>query len=206
MIDYDKLIQSIPEGLNKIEIARFLYIELGRYFIYDPEFVSEQDPEKRREIAYRNIDEIKNNKVVCISLSNIYTELLIRCGIDAKTVYDPANPNDPKDIGHAYTKIKIDGKEGSISFIFDLTNIKVGFQTEHFLPELSEEIKRMAVEKGMQDKLKTLLMIDKETLREIDNKIGYTYNRKIFERYYIRIKNKVKYSKKKSKICTIARR
>ena len=181
MIDYDKLIQSIPEGLNQIEIARFLYIELGKYFIYDPEFVSEQDIEKRREIANRNIDEIKNNRVVCISLSNIYTELLIRCGIDAETVYDPANPNDPKDIGHAYTKIKINGKEGSISLTLDLTNIKVGFQTEHFLPELSEELKRKAVETGRQDKLETILTIDKDALREIDNKIGYTYNRKIFE-------------------------
>lgn len=181
MIDYNKLIKSIPEGLNQIEIARFLYIELGRYFIYDPEFVSEQDIEKRREIASRDIDEIINNKVVCISLSNIYTELLIRCGIDAETVDIPANPEDPKDIGHAYTKIKIDGKEGTLSLINDLTNIKVGLQTEHFLPELSEEKKRKAVEEGLQEKLETLLTIDKDTLREIDNKIGYTYKRKIFE-------------------------
>lgn len=111
MIDYGKLIKSIPEGLSQIEVARFLYIELGKYFIYDPEVISTQDIEKRKEIANRGIDEITNNKVICISLSKIYTELLKRCGINAETVYIPADPNIPNDIGHAYTQIDIEGKK-----------------------------------------------------------------------------------------------
>lgn len=129
MIDYDKLLQSIPEGLNQIEIARFLYIELGKYFIYDDEFVSSEDMNRRQEIASKNIDDIKNNKVVCFTLSRIYTELLNRCGIQAETYYIPADPNNPKDLGHACTKITIDGKVAFPSLILDLTNIKVGFKT-----------------------------------------------------------------------------
>ena len=62
MIDYDKLLNSIPEGLNQIEIARFLYIELGKYFIYDPDVIAAQDIETRKKIAYRGIDEMNENK------------------------------------------------------------------------------------------------------------------------------------------------
>ncbi len=179
MIDYDKLLNSIPKGLNQIEVARFLYIELGRYFIYDPDAVSAQDIETRKKIAYRGIDEIKNNKVVCISLARIYTELLRRRGINAETVYIPADPNAPNDIGHAYTKIEIDGKVGSLSLVNDLTNIKVGLKTEHFLTELTEEKIEEIKEKGLLDKIDSLLTLSGSELREIDNKIGYTFNRSI---------------------------
>lgn len=181
MVDYDKLLKSIPEGLNQIEIARFLYIELGKYFIYDDEFVSSEDMNQRQAIARKNIDDITDNKVVCFSLSRIYTELLKRCGIKAETIYTPAYPNNPKDIGHACTKININGKIGFPSLIIDLTNIKVGFKTEHFLQEPTKEQKNTAKEKGMLEENETLLTLDEESLRKIDQKIGYTYNRDVFE-------------------------
>ncbi len=180
MIDYDKLLKSIPEGLNQIETARFLYIELGKYFIYDPDVIAAQDKETRKQIAYRDINEITNNKVVCISLSQIYTELLRRCGINAETVYIPEDPNIPNDIGHAYTQIEIEGKKGSIELIRDLTNIKVGLKTEYFLPGLTEERRKKAEERGLLDKIDSMLTLDESELRKIDDKIGYTYNRSIF--------------------------
>ena len=177
MIDYNKLLKSIPKGLNQIEIARFLYIELGKYFIYDPDIIETQDIEMRKKIANRGIDEIINNKVVCISLSKIYTELLRRCGINAETIYIPADPNDPRDIGHTFTQIDIGGKKGSLELIRDLTNIKVGFKTEYFLPEITEEKRKEAEEKGMLERIETILTLKSESLREIDDKIGYTHNR-----------------------------
>ena len=125
MIDYDKLLNSIPKGLNQIEIARFLYIQLGKYFIYDTDVIETQDIEMKKKIANRGIDEITNNKVVCISLSKIYTELLRRCGINAETIFVPADPNISNDIGHAFTQINIGGKKGSLELVRDLTNIKV---------------------------------------------------------------------------------
>ena len=179
-IDYDKLLKSIPEGLDQIEVARFLYIELGKYFIYDPDFVNATDIETRRTIANRDINEIKNNRVVCISLSKIYIELLRRCGIKAEIVYIPPDPNDPNDVGHANVRIDIGGKTGSVSLINDLTNIKVGLKTEHFLPELTEEQIRTAKERGLLDKIVTVLALNDSELRKIDDKIGYTYNRSVF--------------------------
>lgn len=182
-IDYNKLIKSIPNKLftsqDQIGIARFLYIELGKYFIYDPEIIETKDNDKRLEIANRDINDIKNNRVVCFSLARIYTELLQRCGIDARTVIiPPTRPDDPKDIGHAYTKIRISEKEGSLCLINDLNNIKVGFKTEHFLPEIPEEKRQEAEARGLTDKLKTILTVDESRLRDIDDKIGYTYNGK----------------------------
>lgn len=180
MIDYNKLLNSIPEGLNQIEIARFLYIELGKYFIYDPDVIFAQDVETRKEIAYRGINEITNNKVVCISLSKIYTELLRRCGINAETVYIPKNPTNPNSIGHAFTQIDIEGKKGSVELIRDLTNIKVGLKTEYFLPGITKEKMKEAEERGLLDKIDTVLTINDSELRDIDDKIGYTYNRTVF--------------------------
>ena len=181
MIDYDKLIKSIPKGLNQIETARFLYIELGKYFIYDPEIVYAQDIEKRKEIAFRGINEIKDNRVVCFSISKIYTELLRRCGINAEVIYIPPDPNIPNDIGHAFTQVNINGKKGSVELIRDLTNIKVGFKTDYFLPKVTEDQMKVAEERGLLDKLETMLTLDENQLKEVDKRIGYTYNRYVFK-------------------------
>ena len=191
------------EDLRQIAVARYLYIELGKYFIYDPEIIEAQDIETRKKIAFRSIEEITNNRVVCISLSKIYTKILNDCNIGAKTIPIPPDPNVPNDIGHAFTQISIGGRVRPVGLIKDLTNIKVGFKTAEFLPripklsEMTEEDRKKAEErirkikeerkkagegeKSEEDLDDLILSLDEETLRTIDGIIGYTHNRPIFE-------------------------
>ena len=46
-IDYDKIIEDMPKNLTQIEKARYIYIQLGKYFSYDEKYItSESDEEK----------------------------------------------------------------------------------------------------------------------------------------------------------------
>ena len=39
-IDYDKIIEDMPKELNQIEMARYIYIQLGKYFSYDERYIT----------------------------------------------------------------------------------------------------------------------------------------------------------------------
>lgn len=186
-LNYNELLDKIDPNWSEIEKARYIYIELGKFFIYDSDFVSAKDNAKREEIGSRDITDIKNNKIVCMSISRIYTELLKQCGIQSELVMIPPDKNNPKDVGHAYTKITIDGKTGSVGLIHDLTNIKIGFKTQDFLPNITDEkVKKYKeslklqglsdeeIDNEIREKRNKILEISQEDLREIDKKIGYT--------------------------------
>lgn len=74
-IDYDKIIEDMPKELNQIEMARYIYIQLGKYFSYDEKYITSESDEEKREIFDRDIEDIENDKVVCTSLSRIYERL-----------------------------------------------------------------------------------------------------------------------------------
>lgn len=157
-MNYDELIKNMPQNLNKIEQARFLYIQLGKYFSYDEKFITSDDTGEKQNIANRNIEDIQDNNVVCTSMARIYTTLLNRIGINAKIVFIPTER-----FGHSYTKIKIDGQIYSTDLIHDLMNIKVGNKTKEFMSKDT---------KGENTKYSIL---SEDELKCIDDKLGYTY-------------------------------
>ena len=186
MIDYEELLKQVNPNWSDIEKARFLYIKIGKFFIYDSSFVAEDDKDKRIEIGRRGIEDIKDNRIVCTSISRIYTSLLKRCGVQAEMVEIPPDEKDPKDIGHGYTQITINGKKGSAGLIHDLTNMKVGFKTEDFfkpvtqekVEEYKERLRRQglseeAINTEIESRRKELFEISEAELRQIDKKIGY---------------------------------
>ena len=71
-IDYDKIIEDMPKELNQIEMARYIYIQLGKYFSYDEKYITSESDEKKREIFDRDIEDIENDKVVSI-ISNHFS-------------------------------------------------------------------------------------------------------------------------------------
>ena len=128
-MDYNKFLENIPQNLTQIEMARYIYIELGRYFFYDERYIISDSDEEKRKIFDRDIDDIVNNKAVCTSLSRIYENLLDRVGIKSKTRLVKGER-----LGHGYTEIEIDGKKYRTDLIHDLMYIKTGFKTRHFMP------------------------------------------------------------------------
>ena len=168
-IDYDKIIEDIQKELNQIEMARYIYIQLGKYFSYDEKYITSESDEKKREIFDRDIEDIENDKVVCTSLSRIYERLLKRVGINAKTVLIPGER-----LGHAFTEIEIDGKKYFTGLIRDLMNIKTGFKTNEFMIDNPYRFGEASEFTALSD----------EELKKIDDKIGYTYNRYVYGRFY----------------------
>lgn len=85
-MDFDIFIKNMPENLNDIEKARYIYIQLGKYFSYDERYLTSGTQEKRDELFNKNFKTIIGDKVVCSTISDLYTYLLNRVGIDAKTI------------------------------------------------------------------------------------------------------------------------
>ena len=164
-MNYDEIINNIPKGLNDIEKARFIYIKLGKFFSYDEEYIT-GDMFVKQYLFDKGIKDIQGNKVVCTSLARIYNDLLNRVGVKSSVVIGEGNF-----LGHAWNELEIGGEKYTCSLIEDLMNIKKGFKTQYFARIDKDRIKDM---KGAKEKS------DKE-LKVIDDKIGYTYNRNIYE-------------------------
>ena len=204
MFDTEKLVNEVNtryKDWSQLEKARYIYIQLGKYYVYDHRFVSAEKLSERKRIANKDIKDLVDNKIVCISAAKLYTKLLNDCEIDAKTVKIEPDKNDPKDVGHAYTKIIIDGKEGSVGIINDLTNIKAGFRTEDFLKEIPEErvneekeklrnqgISEEKINRIVEERRSKILELSKDELKVIDDKIGYTQDGKYLNDIFDEIK------------------
>ena len=61
-IDYDKIIEDMPKELNRIEMVRYIYIQLGKYFSYDEKYITSESDEKKGEIFDRDIEDIEYDK------------------------------------------------------------------------------------------------------------------------------------------------
>lgn len=61
-IDYDKIIEDMPKELNQIEMVRYIYIQLGKYFPYDEKYITSESDEKKGEIFDRDIEDIEYDK------------------------------------------------------------------------------------------------------------------------------------------------
>lgn len=102
-----EIISQIPSGLNKLEIAMYVYIKLCKTFTYDEEYflhlmgtISKRDMSDLRHTELSNLSKINknNNSVVCWEFVIIYGKILKDLGIDSY-VYDTLIFDDkPSDI------------------------------------------------------------------------------------------------------------
>ena len=74
---------------------------------------------------------------------------------------------------NTYTK-EIDGKKYFTGLVRDLMRIKTGFKTNEFMIDNPDRF-------GEDSEFSTL---SDEGLKKIDDKIGYTYNRHVYGRFY----------------------
>ena len=44
-MDYDKFLEKMPDNLTQIEKARWIYIQLGRFFSYDERYILTENEE-----------------------------------------------------------------------------------------------------------------------------------------------------------------
>ena len=170
------ILKKIPEGLSDLEKARFVYLELGKMVSFNEEYWFGNNKIKNKiyksQTKIEDLKDIKNNKIICVSLSNLYNYMMGRIGIKAVQAHDV---NDSR---HVYSEFEIDGKRYKADLQKDL----------HFI-----QTKRRTWEFGEIDVLVADSEVNTEEIEKIDAKIGYSYQgEKNFRRLIAKIENEIK--------------
>ena len=153
----ENVLKRMPANLTQIEQARYIYLQLGKLFTFDEKYWLGNS--KTRRMIYKSAKRIqtpkdlKNNKVICVSLTNMYNSLLQRMGIEAEAVH-------AEDDLHVYTIFKIDGVEYEADLQRDMKFIQAHRKTRSF---------------GREPDYSTRKLISDEQMQEMDDKFGYTY-------------------------------
>ena len=168
-----KMNNAFPENnLTELEKARYLYIELGKLFRFDLDYISMSDY-KTEDAYWKSVDfdNIEINSFTCRQISAIYAETLKRAGINAVSINKPKSDEqlmyDPEPNYHRYTVISLsDGREFIADLVDDLAYIQQGMETIHFGNDLEE-------------KLPKVVTLGRDEILAIDTKIGYSYPKDI---------------------------
>lgn len=133
----EKLKQDIPkfEGTKEekeLKTALYIYIELGKTKSFDEKYYygNSQTKKKIYKLAQKdskNIDEVvKKKKIICVSLTNLYCEVLKEFGIQAVATA-------PEEDGHINTMIITKNNDKiEADLQLDLENIQTKSKLEHF--------------------------------------------------------------------------
>lgn len=156
----DNILKRMPKNLTKMEQARYIYIELGKLVTFDEEYWLGNSRTQKR--IYKSAQRIKNfkglenKKVICVSLTNLYNYLMEQIGIRAFSQRE--SDEDP----HVYSIIEIDDKRYKADLQQDLRYIQTKRRTRNFGQSI----------KGGSD-------VTPENIKQIDKKIGYSYEGEI---------------------------
>ena len=124
----DVIVDGVPKGLSKLEIARYLYIKLGKSVGYDIDIAMD----KNEFFSLNNIKNVNNiwsclanGKVSGVTLAKIYLYLCSIFDIECEIVYNNEN-------GFCYNKIVIDENTYIVCLGRDIALIQAGFETKCF--------------------------------------------------------------------------
>ena len=124
----DKIFTEMPNNLNELEAAKYLYITIPKYVYFDI------NTDKMKSDIYNlslmstanNIwGSLSSGRITDISASKIYYYLCRRIGIDISIVIDEDNK-------HALTKLLIDNQVLKTDLFEDIPFIQCNMQTNHF--------------------------------------------------------------------------
>lgn len=152
---------------TELEIARCIYIQLGKIKSFSPKyyFATDKEQQKLRRLAKNsNINEnIKCRDLICTNISKLYADIAKQFGLDVKI---DTTTDDPT---HSFNIINLqDGRNISADLQKDLYRVQTNCQTKYFGTNIHNE--------RIIDEIST------DILKDIDKKINYIssdYNDKI---------------------------
>lgn len=156
-----KIVDSIPNSLNELEKARYLYINLGKNLGYDINSIPEKNDDFRFEqLGYTNniFSALTTGKGNNSSICKLYLYLCRLCNIDCEMIII-------NDYNHLCNKLFIGGKNLIVDLTLDIPMIKSLFKTEHF--GMFNEDKEMDIKIKYITKEYNDVLLDKE-LKKID--------------------------------------
>lgn len=123
----DQIIAGIPDGLSMMEQIRYLYIELGKMVSFDERYWkgnSKMQKKIYRGSFRKKIEDLRTDRrIICVSLSVMFQELLTEIG-----VYASLNQPDPED-PHINNLVLCDGKRYVMDLQRDLEYIQTNRRT-----------------------------------------------------------------------------
>jgi len=153
----DQIIQGMPDNLSTMEQVRYLYIELGKMVSFDERYWkgnSKMQKKIYKGSFHKKIEDLRTDRrVICVSLSYMFQELLSEIG-----VYVTVNQDDLED-PHMNNIALIDGKKYVMDLQRDLEFIQTNRRTRFFGKE--------------QKPFSSFAVVSEEEEQRIDQKIGY---------------------------------
>lgn len=183
----EKIINSVPKNLTNLEIAYFVYLELGKILNINTEYFLSGSRSKKDRIFDdgKDLKKISSTNVICNSSSELYAHILNKLGINAYCFYY-----------NNFTHVDVLIEAPNASFYYanmlqDLYNIQTGARTRHFAPPLkyiNEGYRRELQEENFL----TLTPIGSEELEKMDKKLGYTFHGIYLNDFIDRIKLEIR--------------
>ena len=169
-----KIYLNMPNDLNKLETARYLYTSLAKYVFFDINI----DPSKNETYSFSLTNSINNlwgslsvGRVTDISIAKIYYYICKRLDLDISLEIN-------EDTKEAYNKLIIDNLVMNVDLFIDIPYIQVSMKTKNFTPynddlELDKKIKYIKTKytNTLIDKsLKNIDYTKENCIRDILNK------------------------------------
>ena len=157
-----EIIEHMPDNLTDMQKVRYVYIEVCKFFSYNPEYVT-GDKDKKEELFDQDIDihAMMEDKAICSSLSRAVIYLLRELGIECNGVFF----NGKRD-GHLEVIVGIDGEIYELNPASDLMNVKMGLRTVGF------------ARKMVGDSMESFWgysHLTQAQIKELDDALGYTF-------------------------------
>ena len=152
---------EIPNNLNELEIARYIYVKLAFLLNFSTKYNNTSEKEfSEMYVSKEGIDEIKYNQIICKKWARIYSTLLSEYGIENKIVNQ----------GHEYVIFKYEDKfwlaDATGGEYTDLAKIRYGEKTNMFGICGSQDINKP------KNFINNDELIEKQ-IEEIDKKINF---------------------------------
>ena len=161
-------------NISEIELIRYVYLDLGKRFSFNIDFIPFGNTKKRHEIysKSRSFDDLEecmeSNIIICKSLAYILEEILQQVGIDITT---EVATEDTRKYPHVYNVVN--PKNGE-KFIIDLQNDLYNIQAHAFTTNF-----------GISTIDGKTLIIPRFEQEQIDRKLGYIDNENYYTDDYI---------------------
>lgn len=183
LVTLDEIIGEIPDNLNEIEIIRYIYIKLGKFFIYNIEFLF-SDRQMQEQVYSKKFDvnKIYKRKKICSQIADVLSQAINKYvkNVNAATMIRTAKTeNETDDFKHIATKVcTSNGEKYILDLTLDLYKIQNNLCTREF-----------GYASYIDDDYD---IISLRELREIDNNIGYTWKGLYMDEYINQIKKEMR--------------
>lgn len=161
----DKILADMPDSLDLNTKIRYIYLELGKCFKKDIAFFYGTDEEKEKIYKEEpNVDFEKKLPIICKSSAKIYKYVFEKLGISSELIEKPTNSP------FQHVDLIVTGENNKryyLSPMEDLFRIQIGMRTKRFGSK-TEKFKDLA-------EVGELNFFSEEEIKEMDEKLGYTY-------------------------------